>query len=158
MIKRFNVALNKYLHPGKLSGLVLSRMKPEERLAKEVADNLRNWTICGELDAVWSHIPNEIAGGTKNAQIKYAVAKHMGMVPGFADYVFLAHGVSLLIELKTEKGRLSDNQKNFQGWCSDCAINYYVCRSLAEVKSALEECGVLLTQEDIRSGKLNEVK
>lgn len=132
------------MSPGKLSKTVYSRLKPEERLSKEIADNCRAWTLEGSLRAVWTHIPNELGGGTRNADIRYAYTKHMGMIPGAPDLIFVGLYDTVFIELKAGKNTLNDNQKNFQKWCKKEKVKYHVCYSLEEVKQ------VLITAELLR--------
>ena len=45
-------------------------------------------------------------------------------------------GRVLLIELKADKGKLSDGQKRFKEWCVGHGHYYYLCRSQDEVIKA----------------------
>lgn len=63
------------------------RIKPEEQLAIDFATALREATLAGRLRSVWTHPANEIAGRRdKLAQIRYTIAKAMGLIDGTADY------------------------------------------------------------------------
>lgn len=54
------------------------------------------------------------ANGGKRNVIEAAKFKRMGLVPGASDLIIIHNGIPLALELKTEKGRLSDNQLAFQ--------------------------------------------
>ncbi len=130
------------------------RLGAEDRLAIEVADACRAWTLEGRLRAVWWHSAGEV-GGAK-AQARMAVAKALGLIPGTPDLVFIggemlwgatdtikgAHRV-LLLELKSAKGRRTDNQADFAAWASSLDIAYLICRSLKDVEDALIRHGIL---------------
>lgn len=131
------------------------KLGPEDLIAIEVADMCRAWTIEDRLRAVFWHTANEAGGGSdkKRREIQMAKARALGMIPGTPDLVFigdppqppaaLRHTV-LLIELKSAKGRRSDNQGDFAAWANHHNITYLICRSLAEVEEALTKHGLLL--------------
>lgn len=132
------------------------RLGPEDRLAVEVADACRAWSIEGRLRGIFWHTPNEV-GGAK-AQARMALAKALGLIPGTPDLVFIGGGEApagepvrfgslhriLLIELKAPKGTRSANQADFAAWANHHDIAYLICRSLAEVEEALTKHGLLL--------------
>lgn len=136
-------ALLRLMDPGKLSSVAARRMKPEECLSREVAGACRAWTLEGRLEGVWSHVPNELGGGTRNAKIRYAVTKHMGLISGAPDFFFAGRSGAVVIELKSKTGSLSSNQKDFRTWCEGQQVPYRVCRSLDEVEAALKAEGLL---------------
>ena len=76
-------------------------------------------------------VPN---GGKRNI-IEAARFKKMGVRAGVADLVLL-NGYfdivpeTIFIELKTEKGKHSDNQKEFEAWCRKFGYRYITVRSL----------------------------
>ena len=76
-------------------------------------------------------VPN---GGKRNV-IEAAKFKRMGVRAGIADLVLL-NGYfdivpeTIFIELKTEKGKHSDNQKEFETWCCKFGYRYITVRSL----------------------------
>src|SRR5690554_4352168 len=106
------------------------KLGPEDREAKAFSDQLRLWTLNGELECVWWHTASELAGGRgKASQIRYAIAKALGLIPGSPDYVFLhptkgAH----LIEMKALRGSMTAAQKDFSAWCEDAGIPYVCVR------------------------------
>jgi len=88
---------------------------------------------------VWFHVPN---GEMRD----YATArklKDMGVRPGVADFIFLDRGRSLAIELKTPRGRLSDNQEGFSNAWRAAGGAYEIARSLADVRAILVIYGLL---------------
>lgn len=136
------------------------RLGAEDKIAIEVADMCRAWTIDGRLQGVWFHVANEAGAGSdkRKREIQMAKARALGLIPGTPDLVFIggempwgasgdtikgAHRV-LLIELKSAKGRRSDNQGDFAAWANHHDIAYLICRSLAEVEEALTKHGLLL--------------
>lgn len=131
---------NRLLLPGKLGKVKLG---PEDHITIEFATRLRVWSIERRLRAVWTHIPNEVAGGTKNAKIRYAIAKALGMIPGASDFVFLWAKGSAAIEIKAPKGRQSDNQTDFQTWCDIEGVPYFLAYSADEAETILRNLGVL---------------
>ncbi|EHK57744.1 hypothetical protein [Allomesorhizobium alhagi] len=119
------------------------KLGPEDRICIEFANRLRAWTLEGRPVAVWSHIGNEIGGGTKNANIRYAIAKALGMITGASDYVFLWPGGSAALEAKAPKGVQTAGQTDFEAWCTARGVPYRIMRSADEGEAILREMGVL---------------
>jgi len=85
------------------------------------------------------HVPN---GGKRDAKTG-ARLKREGVKAGVADFViFMRGGVCAMIELKTEKGRLSKAQKDWQDWAGEFGLPYAVCRSVEEVADILRAWNV----------------
>lgn len=120
-----------------------AKLGPEDVICIEFANRLRAWTLDERLTAIWSHPANEVGGGTKNAKIRYAIAKALGLIAGFPDFIFTWKGGAGFIEFKAPKGTMSDNQKDFRSWCELVGIPYVVARSADEGEAALREWGVL---------------
>jgi len=59
---------------------------------------------------VFFHIKNDV--GRRNGKFFYDL-KPMGVLPGVSDFCLLLDGKTVFLEIKTEKGRLSENQKIF---------------------------------------------
>lgn len=129
------------------------KLGPEDRLAIEVADACRAWTLEGRLNGIWFHIPNEGGGANRRkAQIELTLKAALGAIGGAADLVFIGsdrspignalHNV-LLIELKAPKGRRTDNQADFAAWAAANDIAYLICRSFDDVEEALVKHGLL---------------
>lgn len=56
-------------------------------------------------------------------------------VSGISDIIVLSDGRAYFIEVKTEKGRQSDDQKLFQEFVERADCVYYIARCLADVQS-----------------------
>lgn len=120
------------------------RVGPEDRIAIDVATMLRVATIEGRLSATWTHIPHEVGGGKgKSSQIRYALAKAMGLIAGSCDYVLVWPGGGGWIELKTPTGSLNPAQRDFRDWCAATSCRHAVCKSTDEVEKTLISWGVL---------------
>lgn len=119
-------------------------LKSEERLAIDFANALRAETIEGRLRGVWTHPANEIAGRqNKLAQIRYAIAKAMGLIDGTADYLLLWNTGSGALEAKVGKNGQQPNQIDFEIWCQEMGVPYRTFTSVDEGLSILAEWGVL---------------
>ena len=55
---------------------------------------------------------------------------------GFPDLAFFYKNVFGFIEVKSEKGKQSDEQKRFEQLCKDSGIIYILARSVEDVKRA----------------------
>ena len=102
---------------------------------------LTGYTLDNNLKGIWFHVPNEsvVSKENKLKDILRIQRKHcMGLINGVPDFVFISKDKTLFIELKTEKGRLSEYQLYFRDWCVDEQIEYYVARSVEEVTDILK--------------------
>lgn len=91
-----------------------------------------------EYAGLLHHSPN---GGKRNA-IEAAKFKAMGVRAGFPDLILCIarqgyHG--LFIELKTAKGRQSDNQKYYEYVLEEQGYRYEVVRSLEDFRNLINE-------------------
>nr|DAM62827.1 MAG TPA: Nuclease [Caudoviricetes sp.] len=119
------------------------KLGPEDRISIEFANRLRVWTIERRLRGVWTHVANEVGGGTKNAMIRYAVAKALGMIPGCSDFIFMWDSGSAAIEMKAPCGVQNDNQSDFQKWCEAEGVPYFIAKSADEAEQILLSLGIL---------------
>lgn len=120
------------------------RIKPEERLAIDFANALRALTIEGRLRCVWTHPANEVAGQQSGlAQIRYAIAKAMGLIDGTPDYLFLSRTGSAALEAKVGSNGQQPNQIDFERWCASVGVEYATFRSVEEGLSHLTRWGLL---------------
>lgn len=83
-------------------------------------------------------VPN---GGHRD-KVTAAMMKAEGVVPGVADLLLLVpsqglHG--LAIEMKTEKGRQSPEQKQWQKKAEQQGYRYAVCRSLDDFMATVND-------------------
>lgn len=77
------------------------------------------------------HVPN---GGSRNL-LEARSLKAQGVVPGVADLILLLPRKgfgALCIEMKTQKGRLSEHQREWEAAASLHGNLYRVCRSIDE--------------------------
>ena len=76
-------------------------------------------------------VPN---GGARNT-IEASRLKSEGVVAGASDLILLvpnSHGQILCIEMKTDKGRQTENQRQFQAAIENVGNRYVICRSLEQ--------------------------
>lgn len=112
-------------------------IKGEASLSFEIAGYLRQLSIEGKLPYVWFHVPNQFSGQYRG--VFGAMMAWMGRICGIPDYAFLGKDECFFIEVKTDKGIQSENQKIVQKWCNDVGVKYYLCRSLEDVKRVISE-------------------
>lgn len=113
------------------------KIKGESALCVEIAWFLKEQSIKGDFPYVWFHVPNQFLG--KYNGLGGAILTFMGRICGIPDYAFLGKDGCFFIEVKTDIGKLSDNQKIVQKWCEQKGVPYYLCRSLEDVKNVLKE-------------------
>jgi len=68
--------------------------------------------------------------------------KALGTRAGFPDLAFLWHGKFYAFEVKTQKGRQSPAQKDWQGAITNAGGFYAVVRSVDDAKLQLNAWGV----------------
>lgn len=152
---KLNLWLLRLMHRVRLTAQVQAKLGPEDRLAIEVADACRAWTLEGRLQALWWHTPNEGGGANRRkAQIELAVKTALGLIQGAPDLVFIGyapggydapanHHQVLMIELKSKTGTLTENQKDFRSWAESAQIDYRIAKTFEQVEAALLETGLL---------------
>ncbi len=90
------------------------------------------------LDVLWFHPANE-----RKTSIQQGVRlKKKGVKSGVPDVMILESNDTykgLAIELKTAKGRLTDNQKKWLSDLQDNGFSCYVCRSFDDAKEKIDE-------------------
>jgi hypothetical protein len=77
-------------------------------------------------------VPNELAGA--NAQIRMRRYVATGLLSGVSDLIAWVGDRTLYLEVKTQKGRLNDNQKWFASMCNKYGREYHVVRSVDDVE------------------------
>lgn len=89
---------------------------------------------------IWFHPPNgEARSGRTGAKLKA-----MGVRPGVADIVIvLPGGKAAFLELKTDKGSLSNAQLSFLDLCAANGAPYVVAKSPEDVEATLRAWGAL---------------
>jgi len=88
----------------------------------------------------WNNVPEErgllfMVNNQGSSRINGARLKSMGVVPGVSDMIYLRPGGRpLLLEAKTEIGKQSRRQRDWQARVEAVGYEYHVFRSLEEVK------------------------
>lgn len=89
----------------------------------------------------WWHTPN---GGSRRKG-EAGKLKAMGVKPGVPDIIVAGPGCRMIaIELKSDGGRMTTEQREFREWAEASGWAFYVCRSLDDVEIALDGAGVPL--------------
>jgi hypothetical protein len=68
-----------------------------------------------------------------------AILKAIGMVAGVADLTLLTKNGAMFIELKTEVGKQSPTQKQWEAKVREYGYQYHVVRTLEEFKSLVNQ-------------------
>ena len=94
--------------------------------------------------ALVMHVPNQVDAVGANIARAIAKAKHMGMVPGFPDIMVLpfAHMPVMFFEVKSPKGRVSENQVEVMRQLVALGYRCAVVRSVDDVQAKLAEWAV----------------
>ncbi|CAB5162434.1 hypothetical protein UFOVP152_28 [uncultured Caudovirales phage] len=136
--------LLRLMHYVKLTRVTLG---PEDLTCMAFVTELRAATLGGRLRAVWTHPANELAGLSPRSPrpmlVRAAIARALGLITGSSDYLFLWEGGSLAMEFKSDKGSLTDGQRDFRSWCADMGVPFHVVRSASAGLQILRDAGVL---------------
>lgn len=81
--------------------------------------------------------------GKKRQHALMAKLKRMGLTPGVSDLVIGQRGRMFCMEVKSSRGRQSENQKLFQAWAESCEIPYEIVRSVKGAISCLKLWGIV---------------
>lgn len=112
----------------------LKALKGEDLFAVEVANFLRELSMEAPY-FVWFHVPNE-----NTASFAYRLKQRwMGLIPGAPDFVIIAPNLTIFLELKVGKGKLSKSQKIFKKWCDLVKIPYFVCYDFDQAQTIITE-------------------
>lgn len=113
------------------------RGSPEGRVQAECVQWF--WNEYPQYRGNLFHIPNE---GNRSSKTDGAYRKALGLVSGVSDLILLIPNKlhhALCIEMKTETGRQSDAQRQWQFKVEQQGYRYEVVRSLEEFKKLIEE-------------------
>ena len=105
-------------------------MKSEARIQQEIVMFFNN--EYPELRGCLCYNNNNSVGGLRGKLNKF-----LGVVKGRSDMVLYYKSFSVMIELKTEKGRQSDHQRDWQYLMKQQGFEYYIIRSLDEFKELI---------------------
>ena len=82
-------------------------------------------------------VPNGEIGKANPAKIWRL--KAMGMLNGVSDLVAIDKtGKAIFIEIKTAKGRQSDDQKKFEEKCKGCGAPYHIVKNIEDAKKLVD--------------------
>jgi hypothetical protein len=81
--------------------------------------------------------------------------KNMGGRKGIADLILMYNNKTIYIEVKTDKGKLSKEQKEFQEICEKNNQPYFVVRNVDEVVKAIEKLKVDIANKILPNYCLN---
>lgn len=87
------------------------------------------------------HSGHEQRGGDARAKLAQAIGVGMGVHPGFSDLVVVSEGRVAFLEVKTAKGRLSEDQEAFRDTVLAQGLPYAVVRSIDDALFALASHG-----------------
>jgi hypothetical protein len=112
-------------------GRKTKRNNPEEQLQRAIWQHIK---IRGNPKAIAFAVPN----GIPSSKITSARFKAQGLLPGTPDLVFvLPDGRAAFMELKSDGGRLSKEQKVFQERCTAMEVEHVVCSGLDQALAVL---------------------
>lgn len=107
--------------------------KSEDRIQAECTTWAHN--TYPDLRLNWWHVPN---GGTRNL-IEARKLKTMGVKAGIWDIHCYYKGQFSIIEMKTETGQYSAEQKIWGAEMKKMGAKLYLCRSLEDFKKVFSE-------------------
>jgi len=109
-------------------------MKTEDKIQQEIVMWYRN-TYClknhNPRNLIFS-VPND-SKDAKEQMRKIAT----GLYAGVSDLIIIHFGKVLFVEVKNDKGRQSDKQKDFQQLIEAQGFKYYLVRSLEDLKQII---------------------
>jgi hypothetical protein len=107
----------------------------EDAIQKQIVNYLRH-VLHGS--AMVLHIHNNPRSAIDGARLK-----QMGLVAGAPDLlVVLPHNKGVFIEVKTDKGRVSEAQHSFSFSCQALGWPWFVARSVDDVRLAFKALGI----------------
>lgn len=112
-----------------------------EHAVQAAAVKFLNWSLDGTMDFF-------ACSNNPRSAITGALEKQRGMKAGVGDiclYGTRGNGEVFVgfLEFKSEKGRQSPRQKEFEARCRECGAEYAVIRSLDELRENLESWGLV---------------
>ena len=107
----------------------------ENKIQQEIVQYFRN-NYClkhhNPRQCIFS-VPND----SKNA-VEQQRKVNTGLMAGVSDLIVLINGNAIFVEIKTEIGKQSDKQKEFEETVTLQGFKYYLVRSLEEFKQIIE--------------------
>lgn len=104
--------------------------KPKKRLEKDI-----QLDICKHLDSKGYFFWRQNTAGVFNKESKGFMRTPKYSRTGVPDIILIRNGCFIGLEVKSEHGRQSENQKAFQEGLEFAGGEYYIVRSVEDVKS-----------------------
>ncbi len=109
--------------------MMAKRNRPEQAIQQAAVNYLRVMENLGEL--TFFHVPN----GGRRSKAEAGIFKTLGVRPGVPDLVILLPGGrTAFVEVKSDKGYLSQAQKAFKNQAEGFGFPYAECRAVDEVE------------------------
>lgn len=110
-------------------------MKSEEKIQQEIVLFFRNNYCLQHHKPKYKifSIPNVGVAGARHQMTMVST----GLLAGAADLIVLLDGVCVFFEVKDEKGRQQDKQKDFENDVKALGFNYHLVRSLEEFQQII---------------------
>ena len=84
-----------------------------------------------------------IPNGGKRDRITGAIMKREGVKAGVPDIAIVRGGGHIaFLEVKNEKGRLSNSQQEFRDWCGANSVPFAIVRGVADAEAFLLDLGI----------------
>jgi len=117
----------------------------EDYFHKNLASIIKGYESYGKLNCSWWSYD---ASGENRALKTGQLLKAKGLRPGKADYEFRKLKGEIMyhiyLECKTETGKQSSSQKEFEETCKESMNDkYYIARSMEDAMSILEKEGII---------------
>ncbi|NVM36325.1 MAG: hypothetical protein HWN81_12075 [Candidatus Lokiarchaeota archaeon] len=118
----------------------------EDQLHKNFANMVKHYDCFNKLNNVisWTYLPF----GENRTLETGALLKAKGTKKGYPDFLFrkLDNNIcyNIWMEAKIEKGKQSQEQKDFENECKSSNESYYIFRSVEEGLDILTEKNILL--------------
>jgi hypothetical protein len=118
--------------PSQKESSILPALK-ESDIQIQIADWLRLYESA--RDFIFMSCPNE--GKDRGNVARLMKLLRMGLRPGASDIIIFWQGRAYCLEIKTEDGVQSDDQKAFEADCARVGVPYAVARSFDEAREIL---------------------
>jgi hypothetical protein len=133
-----------------LKKIKAKRQYPESDLQRAIVQTLM---LMGKPDVVWYASTNGVKMAIRTAEHM----KRMGMIAGVADLAFVIQGQAYFMELKSEKGKQSPEQKAFETRVFAAKGIYVIVNNINTALDYLMAWGAIKAFHRTRSPIFNEV-
>jgi hypothetical protein len=124
------------------------RNHPEQDLQAQLVEALQSILLPG---TVFFHVPN----GGERSKVEAAILNGQGVLAGVPDLIFIRDGRAFGLELKSESGSLSPEQRATFPLLRAAGMRIEVARSLDEAFEHLRDAGIplRLKEHDLEFGR-----